>query len=59
MQEPRSLSPAERKLVRPGKAIQYEERLGVPTFLWAAPSSAARRRPARPAVGDTKADVGR
>jgi hypothetical protein len=36
---PRALSPAERSLVHPGKEIQYEERLGVPNFVWAAPSS--------------------
>src|SRR5262245_33509078 len=41
IQAPRALSPSEEKLVRPGKRIQYEERLGVPTFVWAAPSSAA------------------
>jgi hypothetical protein len=42
--EPRALSAAERNLVKPGMRIQYEERLGVPTFLWAAPSSAAERK---------------
>jgi large repetitive protein len=52
---PRELSAAEKKLVRPGKAIQYEERLGVPTFLWAAPSSAAEMK-AR-AAGGAKPDV--
>jgi len=55
VQAPRELSASERELVRPGKAIQYEERLGVPTFLWAAPSSAAKMR-ARVA-GAAKPDI--
>ncbi len=54
VREPRSLSPAEQKLVKPGKAIQYEERLGVPTFLWAAPSVAPREEGS---TGAKKADV--
>src|SRR4029453_1287525 len=53
VREPRSLTPAEQKLVKPGKAIQYEERLGVPTFLWSAPSSAAPKG----LGGAKKADV--
>src|SRR5437867_4187343 len=35
----RDLSREERALVKPGREIQYEERFGVPTFLWTAPSS--------------------
>ncbi len=47
VEAPRELSPAEKKLVQPGKAIQYEERLGVPTFVWAAPSSTAEMKAPR------------
>jgi hypothetical protein len=57
---PRELSAAEKKLVKPGKAIQYEERLGVPTFLWAAPSSAAQVKARAGRVsGDKKSDAER
>lgn len=41
---PRELSSAERRLAQPGKRIQYDERRGVPTFIWAAPASAAERK---------------
>jgi hypothetical protein len=57
-QAPRELSAAERRLAYPGKRIQYEERLGVPTFVWAAPATAAERkaRSARTA-GITRVDI--
>jgi hypothetical protein len=44
VQAPRALSPAELLLVKPGKTIQYEERRGVPTFIWAAPSAAGEKK---------------
>jgi hypothetical protein len=43
-QAPRELSPAERRLVQSGKDIQYDSRLGVPTFVWASPSSREERK---------------
>jgi hypothetical protein len=33
----------ESALLAPGKPVQYEERFGVPTFVWTAPSSAAEK----------------
>jgi hypothetical protein len=47
---PPALSAPQRQLLRPGKHVQYEERLGVPTFVWTAPSAGGERaaRAARP-----------
>src|SRR5262245_51735846 len=51
---PREISVTEKKLVKPGKAVQYEERLGVPTFLWAAPSTAAETKARATRIGGAK-----
>lgn len=40
---PREISREESSIVLGGRRIQYEERLGVPTFLWTAPSTAAEK----------------
>jgi hypothetical protein len=44
------LTAEQRRLVQPGKQVRYEERLGVPTFVWVAPSDPGERaqRAARP-----------
>jgi large repetitive protein len=56
--EARELSPQEKALVKPGRLVQFEERFGVPTFVWTAPSSPeekrARKARARDVVGEAR-----
>jgi len=60
---PRTLTPEEQRLLRRAGDLRYDERLGIPTFVWTAPSAASEKsgRASRPpdAVSEARRHLSR